>query len=229
MKSTRIIFLSLVTSLVLGLISCKKEEPIAPILSEIEDQSAVDGQETNSILFDSDIDDTTFLWVNDMPSIGLGESGTGNIPSFTAINKTNESIVATISVTPKANGVTGNQEVFTITVLPSTTSLISYSTWNLDRLDLYEEGELIDSSVIEGYTYDFNSDNYILTIHQEGQDDELYNWGLNSEEDMFHVSPIDSSEIWWFTIEILTDSDFEYSYSTTMGGIPIKIVYVHSH
>ena len=37
---------------------------------------------------------------DDNPAIGLAASGTGDIPSFTAINNTTSTIVATIEVTP---------------------------------------------------------------------------------------------------------------------------------
>jgi hypothetical protein len=42
----------------------------------------------------------TYNWVNNTPGIGLAASGTGNIPSFTAINNGSTAIIATINVTP---------------------------------------------------------------------------------------------------------------------------------
>jgi len=41
----------------------------------------------------------TYTWTNDMPSIGLPATGSGNIPSFPAINNSNSKITATITVT----------------------------------------------------------------------------------------------------------------------------------
>ena len=82
------------------------------------------GELTNDILFTTtNIDGTTtYAWTNDNPAIGLAASGTGDIPSFTAINNTTSTIVATIEVTPtyENGGVTcvGNPETFTITVNP---------------------------------------------------------------------------------------------------------------
>ncbi len=61
---------------------------------------------------------TTFNWTNDAPSIGLASSGTGDIPSFTAVNTGSTPIVATITVTPSVNGCTGTPIQFTITVNP---------------------------------------------------------------------------------------------------------------
>ena len=66
---------------------------------------------------------TTYTWTNDQPSIGLAANGTGDIPSFTAINAGTAPIVATIVVTPHfENGsVTcdGPTKTFTITVNPT--------------------------------------------------------------------------------------------------------------
>jgi hypothetical protein len=66
-----------------------------------------------------------FNWTNNNPSIGLAASGSGNIPSFIAVNATNAPIVATIVVTPSyTNGAvtcTGPSKTFTITVNPTPT------------------------------------------------------------------------------------------------------------
>ena len=65
---------------------------------------------------------TTYAWTNDNPAIGLAASGTGDIPSFTAINNTTNTLVASIEVTPtyENGGISnsGNPETFTITVNP---------------------------------------------------------------------------------------------------------------
>ncbi|MEZ5071163.1 MAG: hypothetical protein R2751_09380 [Bacteroidales bacterium] len=42
----------------------------------------------------------TYDWNNDDTSIGLGASGSGNIPSFTATNVGTAPVTATIDVTP---------------------------------------------------------------------------------------------------------------------------------
>jgi hypothetical protein len=61
----------------------------------------------------------TFTWTNNNTAIGLASGGTGNIPSFTAINTTSDPITATISITPSANGCTGPPSGYTITVFPA--------------------------------------------------------------------------------------------------------------
>jgi gliding motility-associated-like protein len=64
---------------------------------------------------------TTFDWTNDTPSIGLAAAGSGNIPSFTSTNIGLTPVIATLTVTPKANGCIGTPITFTITVNPSPT------------------------------------------------------------------------------------------------------------
>ncbi|MDI9533350.1 MAG: hypothetical protein QM238_06825, partial [Bacteroidota bacterium] len=66
---------------------------------------------------------TTYAWSNDNTAIGLGASGTGNLPAFTATNSGTAPITATITVTPTfTNGgqsCPGTPQTFTITVNPS--------------------------------------------------------------------------------------------------------------
>jgi gliding motility-associated-like protein len=69
--------------------------------------------------FTSNLATTVFDWSNSASSIGLGASGTGNIPSFTSINNTAASVPAVISVTPSANSCIGAVQLFTITVNPN--------------------------------------------------------------------------------------------------------------
>ncbi|MCE5348276.1 MAG: hypothetical protein LLG13_18575, partial [Bacteroidales bacterium] len=66
---------------------------------------------------------TSYAWTNNTTSIGLGASGSGNIPSFTATNSTTSPITATVTVTPTfVNGsksCAGTAQTFTITVNPT--------------------------------------------------------------------------------------------------------------
>ncbi len=66
---------------------------------------------------------TTYTWTNDLTSIGLAASGTGDIPSFTGVNISNDPVIATITVTPHfENGLKicdGPSHTFTITVDPT--------------------------------------------------------------------------------------------------------------
>ena len=60
----------------------------------------------------------SFSWKNNNPSIGLAATGTGNIPSFTAINSTDDDVIASITVTPMLNGCAGAAINYEITVKP---------------------------------------------------------------------------------------------------------------
>ena len=66
---------------------------------------------------------TTYAWINNTPSIGLSDSGSGDILAFTATNITTEPIVATITVTPtfEFEGIVcdGEDKNFTIKVNPT--------------------------------------------------------------------------------------------------------------
>jgi gliding motility-associated-like protein len=83
-----------------------------------------DGVRTSPIQFTSPTTGgaIVYSWVNSHTAIGLGASGIGVIPSFTAVNSTSVPISATITVTPTySNGgisCTGTPRSFTITVLP---------------------------------------------------------------------------------------------------------------
>ena len=57
-------------------------------------------------------------WTNSDPSIGLPEPGTGTVPSFIAVNRTNVPKVATITASPSINGCSGLSQQYKITVLP---------------------------------------------------------------------------------------------------------------
>jgi hypothetical protein len=77
-----------------------------------------DGAVTAAIPFSSPVTGTTYAWTNSDPSIGLAPGGLGDIPSFTATNPGVTPVVATINVTPSANGCPGVPISFTITVNP---------------------------------------------------------------------------------------------------------------
>ena len=89
-----------------------------PYTDEVADQTLCANTLTTAVTFTSTTPGTTFNWTNDMPSIGLAATGTGDIASFTGLNTTALPVVATITVTPTANGCIGPDSTFTITVNP---------------------------------------------------------------------------------------------------------------
>ncbi len=90
-----------------------------PVVSAISDQILCNNATTAAISFAANVSGTVYTWTNTQTSIGLGATGSSNIPSFTATNTGNTAVAATISVTPSANGCTGAAKNFTITVKPT--------------------------------------------------------------------------------------------------------------
>ncbi|MFD2526618.1 beta strand repeat-containing protein, partial [Flavihumibacter stibioxidans] len=84
-------------------------------------QTVCNGSSTAAVSFTGAVTGTTYSWTNDNTAIGLGASGTGNIPAFTAVNTGSTPITATITVTPTANSCIGTPQIFTITVNPTAT------------------------------------------------------------------------------------------------------------
>jgi gliding motility-associated-like protein/uncharacterized repeat protein (TIGR01451 family) len=89
-------------------------------------QTVCNGGATTAISFTGT--GTSYSWVNDNTSIGLAASGTGNIASFTAVNTGSTPKVASVKVTPSANGCSGTPQSFTITVNPTPTISVSPAT-----------------------------------------------------------------------------------------------------
>jgi gliding motility-associated-like protein len=73
-----------------------------PTVNVTSPQTVTQGSATNAINFTGTAG--TYNWVNDTPGIGLAASGSGNIPSFIAVNNTNVAVTATITVTPSPSG-----------------------------------------------------------------------------------------------------------------------------
>ncbi len=88
-----------------------------PSVTSPLDLEVCNGAATGNISFSGTA--TAFDWINDIPSIGLAASGSGNIASFNASNATSSPEVATITVTPKYGTCTGAVQTFTITVNPT--------------------------------------------------------------------------------------------------------------
>jgi gliding motility-associated-like protein len=80
-----------------------------PVANFVADLSVCANTITQPITFTSNIPNTIYNWVNSQPAIGsIGSSGIGNIPAFTAINNSNNQLIAQISVTPEIGGCKGN-------------------------------------------------------------------------------------------------------------------------
>jgi hypothetical protein len=90
-----------------------------PTVNAISDQTVCNGASTAVVNFSSPVAGTTYSWTNNLPSVGLSASGTGNINAFSATNLLTIPVMATIIVTPSANGCTGINGTFNYTVNPT--------------------------------------------------------------------------------------------------------------
>ena len=109
----------------------------SPEMDNVEDVVLCNNEISSIIEFTTSNTDgnTTYTWTNDNTSIGLSSTGNGDIPSFTALNLSPITEVATITVTPtyENNGVVciGDPQTFSISVL----SEIEITGTTVDALD----------------------------------------------------------------------------------------------
>lgn len=137
--------------------------PTAELTTPIS-QILCNGENTNLVSFSSDNlgGTTTYSWLNNNTTIGLAANGSGDIPSFTAVNTGFTPVVATITVTPTyTNGSVscqGPSEVFTITVNPSA-HVIQPSDQTLCTGDLSTEINFNSLNTLGATTYTWTNDN----------------------------------------------------------------------
>jgi gliding motility-associated-like protein len=70
-----------------------------PTVNAVSNQTVLAGAATTAVNFTGT--GQIYSWINNTPGIGLAASGSGDIPSFTAINNTGLTQTATVTVTPK--------------------------------------------------------------------------------------------------------------------------------
>ncbi|MFN4763941.1 PKD-like domain-containing protein [Gillisia sp. Q332] len=125
------------------------------------------GAQTSTISFGgSSVSGTTYQWTNDNISIGLADSGNGDINGFAAVNNTNEPVVANIIVTPTANNCEGPTQEFQITVYPTATftTPADLTVCNGENL----ENIVFGGSNISGTTYKWSNSNTSIGLAAEG-------------------------------------------------------------
>ncbi|MBS1512669.1 MAG: PKD domain-containing protein [Bacteroidetes bacterium] len=90
-----------------------------PAVNQPVSQAVCDGAVINTTSFSGNVPGADYNWVNSNTAIGLAASGTGNIPSFTAINHTQTDISATITVMPSTANCSGAPKLFTLAIHPA--------------------------------------------------------------------------------------------------------------
>ncbi|RYZ20140.1 MAG: hypothetical protein EOO16_17685 [Chitinophagaceae bacterium] len=100
-----------------------------PSVNAVPSQNLCAGSLSDPIAFGGNITGATYSWTNNNATTGLAAAGTGNIAPFYAVNNSPTPVnVATsmVSVTPAAQGCTGDTKTVAISVRPSAGTL-SYS------------------------------------------------------------------------------------------------------
>ena len=136
-----------------------------PVVSAVSNQTVCNGANTNVIQFTSGTNSVVYDWTNDQSSIGLAAAGTGNIPSFKALNNSATVLLANISVTPKLNGCIGDAKRFNIVVNPSPviSQPADVTVCNSQRIN-----GINLSSNIAGSTFRWSNSNPVIGLSNSG-------------------------------------------------------------
>lgn len=135
-----------------------------PVLLPVTSQAVCNNAVVPEIDFVGFVGGTVFNWTSTDTSIGLADTGSGNIDSFMARNITSMQRIDTIVVTPTANGCTGAPQTFMITVNPTPMlSVVGPAT------------NICDSTVF----------NYMLTSPTPGT---TFAWSRNAEPGISNVT-----------------------------------------
>lgn len=90
-----------------------------PVVNTPASQTVCNGAMVPATDLTGPVSGTVYTWNNSTTSIGLAATGTGSIASFIGTNTGNTPVIATVSVTPSANGCTGTVKTYTIRVNPT--------------------------------------------------------------------------------------------------------------
>jgi gliding motility-associated-like protein len=101
-----------------------------PTMIKPGSQAVCNGATINPINFTGNIPGAIYTWTNSNTAIGLPATGTGDIASFIAVNKTALPITATITVAPTTSNCSGVTKTFNITINP-TPSVVAQNSTNV--------------------------------------------------------------------------------------------------
>jgi gliding motility-associated-like protein len=136
-----------------------------PVVNTISPQSICAGQQTSAITIGGTA--TTYNWVNDNTSIGLGANGSGNIAAFTGTNSGTSAITGTITVTPVSGSCIGATSTFTITINPSP----SVTNPGNQTLCVGQSTTIVTFSGTSGATFNWTNDNTATGLAANGISD----------------------------------------------------------
>src|SRR6185312_972634 len=91
-----------------------------PSVNQLQNQTVCNNVPMSAISFTTPTTGAvTYSWTNSNTAIGLGASGTGNIPVFTPVNTGSTQMSSTITVTPTSNTCSGTPMIFNILIDPT--------------------------------------------------------------------------------------------------------------
>ena len=142
-----------------------------PTVSQPANQTVCTSSSTTLLTLEgSSVTSTTYSWVNNTTSIGLGASGNGNINAFIATNTGSSLVTATIVVTPNyANTGTscnGPTKSFTIVVNPAPT--VTQPTNQVICNGSNSTAITISGSAVSGTVYNWTNDNTAIGLAASG-------------------------------------------------------------
>ena len=137
-----------------------------PTVATVASQTVCNTASTTPLVFAGPVSATTYNWTNSNATIGLAAAGTGNIPSFTAINSGSVAVTAIITVTPEANGCIGSSKSFTITVnpTPSVSPISNQTVCNTTVISTVP----FSGSLVSGTAYNWTNNNASIGLAATG-------------------------------------------------------------
>jgi hypothetical protein len=138
--------------------------PTANVAQPIN-QNLCNGTAVTAVNFTGSVIGTSYNWVNNNPAIGLGSTGSGNIPSFIATNTTNAPVSATITVSPTAGSCAGPIKTFTIIVKP-TPDVAQPNNQTLCKGS--SSAAILFSSAVTGTSYTWSNSNTTIGLPATG-------------------------------------------------------------
>ncbi|MFM6925724.1 MAG: hypothetical protein ACKOU7_09515, partial [Ferruginibacter sp.] len=140
-----------------------------PDVVQPSNQTLCNGASTGAVSFSGAVAGTVYSWTNSNTTIGLGASGSGNIPSFTATNSGTTAVTSTITVTPSYTNAgvtcTGTPQNFTITVNPTPTVVAPSN----QTLCSGSSSSLVSfSGAVAGTTYSWTNSNTAIGLGASG-------------------------------------------------------------
>lgn len=138
-----------------------------PVIDAINSQTLCANNTTAPIIFTGlAIPNTIFNWTNSFTDIGLGSSGSGNIPSFTATSSYNIPVTSIITVIAFTNGCSSDPASLNLTVnpIPTVNPISNQIVCANERVNTID----FTGSIMVGTVYEWTNDNTAIGLPASG-------------------------------------------------------------